>query len=252
MDQYSSHHEECPKYPVECPNHCEVGHVKREEISRHLEECPLAIVECPYAAVGCESVVRRKEEMEHVMGSVGQHMEYNKNGILANQNRLDVKEQEMENVKQDLQATKDKLIAKEQELDDVKRDLQATRDRLDSKEQAMMSINKDLQNKLKTAITEKGRELDEVRKNADENNKMIQQLKDKLGGTEQSLQHQLKVNTQLQLQVETISNSTWLLKLNHLTNSSNEVVPVVIKLAKFKKYKYCEVVYSSGFYTRDQ
>ena len=57
----SSHQEECPKYPVECPNHCEAGHVRREEMSRHLEECPLAIVECPYAAVGCESVVRRKE-----------------------------------------------------------------------------------------------------------------------------------------------------------------------------------------------
>ena len=110
----SSHCEESPKYPVECPNHCEVGHVRREEVSGHLEECPLAIVECPYAAVGCESVVRRKEEMEHVMRSVGQHMEYNKNAILANQTefqkRLDVKEQEMENVKQDLQATKDKLI----------------------------------------------------------------------------------------------------------------------------------------------
>ena len=233
----SSHHEECPKYPVECPNHCEVGHVRREEIRGHLEECPLAIVECPYAAVGCESVVRRKEETEHVMGSVGQHMEYNKNVILANQNRLDVEEQELENVKEDLQVTKDKLITKEQELEDVKRDLV-------TKEQTMVSINKDLQDtkdklelsqfQLKTAITEKGRELDEVRKNAEENNKtlqkMIQQLKDKLEGTEQSLQHQLKVNTQLQLRVETIFNSTWSLQLNYLANSGNEVVPVVIKL----------------------
>ena len=183
----SSHREECPKYPVECPNHCEIGHMRREEISGHLEECPLAIVECPYAAVGCESVVRRKEEMEHVMGSIGQHMEYNKNAILANQNefrkRLDVKEQEMENVKQDLRA---KLIAKERELDDIKRDLQATRDRLDAKEKAMTSINKDLQDtkdklkqsqemqsQLKTAITEKGRELDEVRKNNTEENKKL-------------------------------------------------------------------------------
>ena len=275
----SSHHEECPKYPVECPNHCEVGHVRREEISGHLEECPLAIVECPYAAVGCESVVRRKEKMEHVMGSVGQHMEYNKNAILANQNefqkRLDVKEQEIGNVKQDLRT-------KEQELDDIKKDLQATksrldikeqelRDRLNTKEQAMVSINKDLQDtkdklkqsqeiqsQLKTAITEKGRELDEVRKDAEENNKtlqknekMIQQLKDKLEGTEQSLQHQLKVNTQLQLQVETIFNFTWPLQLHHLANSGNEVVPVVIKLAEFKKYKNTEDVHFTGFYTRD-
>ena len=316
----SSHHEECPKYPVECPNHCEVGHVRREEISGHLEECPLAIVACPYAAVGCESVVRRKEEMEHVMGSVGQHMEYNKNFVLANQNRVNV---EMENVRQDLQVTKDKLITKEQELEDVKRDLvtreqtmvsinkdlqdtkdkleqsqsqlkttitekgreldevrknaeesikalqvihgafqkrldvkeqeienvkqnlqtkeqelenvkrdlQATRDRLDTKmEQVMIEMNKqsqEMQSQLKTTTAEKGRELDEVRKNAEENNKSLRkmiQLKDKLEGTEQSLQHQLKVNTQLQLQVETISNSTWPLQLNYLGISGNEVI----------------------------
>ena len=279
----SSHHEECPKYPVECPNHCEVGHVGREEINGHLEECPLAIVECPYAAMGCESVVRRKEEMEHVMGSVEQHMEYNKNAILANQNeflkRFGVKEEELENVKQDLdnikrdlQATRDKLNTKEQAMMSINKDLQTTSDRLDAKETELQSTKRDLevtkqtmmkdlqdkhkqsqemQSQLKTAITEKGRELDEVRKNAEENNKMIQQLKDKLEGTEQSLQHQLKVNTQLQLQVEMIFNSTWLLQLNQLANSGNEVVPIVIKLAEFKKYKYCEAVYSSGFYTRD-
>ena len=264
----SSHHEECPKYPVECPNHCEVGHVRREEINGHLEECSLAIVECPYAAVGCESVVRRREEMEHVMGSVGQHMEYNKNAILANQNRLDVEEQEMKNLKQDLRATKDKLIAKEQELDDITRNLQATRDRLDTKEQTMVSINKDLQDtkdklkqsqemqyQLKTTITEKGKELDEVKKNAEENKKIIQQLKDKLEGTEQSLQHQLMVNAQLKLQIEMISkfiNFTWPLQLNYLAKSSNEVVPVVIKLVGFEKYDNNEAFYSAGFYTRDE
>lgn len=201
----SSHHEECPKYPVECPNHCEVGHVRREEISGHVEECPLAIVKCPYAAVGCESVVRRKEEMEHVTGSVGQHMEYNKNVILTNQNRLDVQEQEMENLKKDLRVTKDKLVAKERELDDIKRDL----------------------------------------------HKDLQQLKDKLEGTEQSLQHQLKVNTKLQSQVEIIFNSTWSLQLIYLANSGNEIVPVVIKLAEFKKYKNGQSIYSTGFYTRN-
>ena len=276
----SSHHEECPKYPVECPNNCEVGHVRREEISGHLIECPLAIVECPYAAVGCESVVRRKEEMEHVMGSVGQHMEYNKNAILDTQNklgrirsaindRLDSKERELENVKRDLkdakkelQATRSRLFIKEQELENIKRDLQATRDRLDTKEQAMLSINKDLedtkdqlkqsQSQLKTAITEKGRELDEVRKNAEENKKalqeMMQQQKDKL---EQSLQHQRKVNSQLQLQVEIIFNATWPLQLNYLAVSGNDIVPVIIKLKEFEKHKFLNFFQCPEFYTRD-
>ena len=94
-----------------------------------------------------------------------------------------------------------------------------------------------------------------MRKNAEENNKslqkMMQQLMDKLEGTERSLQHQLKVNTQLQLQVETICKSNWSWQLYQLANSSNEVVPVVIKLVEFKKYKNMEGVDSTGFYTRD-
>ena len=220
----SSHQEECPKYPVECPNHCEAGHVRREEISRHLEECPLAIVECPYAAVDCESVVRRKEQMEHVMGSVEQHMQYNKDAILINQKEF----QKM-------------LDAKEQELKIVKKDLQDTKEKLKE--------SQEIQSQLKTAI-------DEVRRNAEENHKtlqgVVQQLTDKLEGTEQSLHHQLKVNAQLQLQVDTIFSATWPLQLNHLANSGNEVVPVVIKLAEFEKYKHNEVFNSTEFYTRDR
>ena len=80
---------------------------------------------------------------------------------------------------------------------------------------------------------------------------MIQQLKDKLEGTEQSLQHQLKVNTQLQLQVETIFSSNWSLQLNYLANSGNEVIPVVIKLSEFEKYKDGQFIELAGFYTSD-
>ena len=48
-----------------------------------------------------------------------------------------------------------------------------------------------------------------------------------------------------------IFNSTWPLQLNYLANSCNEVVPVVIKLAEFKKYKNNQFIHSTGFSTRD-
>ena len=66
-----SHQEECPKYPVECPNHCEIGHVRREEMSGHLEECPLAVTKCLF---GCEGVLRA-HTMEHMKQAVTSHME---------------------------------------------------------------------------------------------------------------------------------------------------------------------------------
>ena len=259
----SSHQEECPKYPVECPNHCEVGHVRREEISRHLEECPLAIVECPYAAVGCESVVRRKEQMEHVMGSVEQHMQYNKNAILDTQSELerikiatnDRLDRELESVRRDLkdakkelETNKNKLFTKERELENIKIDLQDTKEKLKE--------SQEIQSQLKTAIDEKGRELNEVRKNAEKNHKtlqgVVQQLKDKLEGNEQSLHHQIKINAQLQLQVDTIFSVSWPLRLNYLANSGNKVVPVVIRLAEFEEYKRSEIFNSTGFYTSNR
>jgi len=231
--------------------------------------------------VGCESVVRRREEMEHVMGSVGQHMEYNMNAILDTQNelwhirrdlqntrnRLSVKEQELQRTQRDLLVTKNKIDTREQELENIKRDLQDTKDRLDAKEQAMVDMRKDLQDtrdklkesqsQLKMAITDKGREMDEVKKNTSKSNRvlqgMVQQLKDRLEGTEQSLQNQLKVNTQLQLQVETIFNSNWSLQLNYLVNSGNKVAPVIIKLTEFEKCKKNETCWHSpGFYTMDE
>ena len=220
-------------------------------------------MECPYAAVGCESVVRRKEQTEHVMGSVEQHMQYNKNAILDTQSELernkiatnDRLDRELESVRRDLkdaekelEANKSKLFTKEIELENVKKDLQDTKEKLKE--------SQEIQSQLKTAIDGKGRELDEVRKNAEENHKtlqgVVQQLKDKLEGTEQSLHHQIKVNTQLQLQVDTIFSATWPLRLNHLANSGNEVVPVVIRLAEFEKHmKTMEQFITTGFYTRD-
>ena len=69
----SSHCEECPKYPVECPNHCEVGCVRREEISIHLEECPLAVIKCLF---GCEETLTRGSMMTHMREAITVHMEH--------------------------------------------------------------------------------------------------------------------------------------------------------------------------------
>ena len=132
----------------------------------------------------------------------------------------------------------------------IKRNLQATGD---SQKQAIMSTNgEDVQNTIdrqSEEIQSLKRELDEVRKNAEENKQMIQQLKDKLEKTEQSLRDQLKVNTESILQVKTIFNSPWLFWLYCNANSGNEVVPVVIKLAEFQKYEKGQSIDLTGFYT---
>ncbi|XP_065908808.1 TNF receptor-associated factor 2-like [Dysidea avara] len=40
------HKELCPKFPLPCPNKCDVGSVPRQDITEHRKMCPLEEVEC--------------------------------------------------------------------------------------------------------------------------------------------------------------------------------------------------------------
>ena len=102
-----SHQEDCPKYPMECPNHCEVGHVRREEMSVHLEECPLAIVKCPFAVVGCDSVVRRKDITNHLETTTTLHMDHMLENITYLSTEVHTTQELLEQMINKLQGTAD-------------------------------------------------------------------------------------------------------------------------------------------------
>lgn len=202
-------------------------------------------------------------------------MEYNKTAILDLQNelesvkeksqnmsdRLDTKDRELQSIKSDLEITKSRLDGREQELENIKRELRTTKERSNFKEQAMVNIKRefqerfkisqDVQSQLKMAITEKEREMDEMRKNTAQNiqtlNEMMQKLKNKLEETERSLQHQLDITTPL---FESVFGSKWCMELNSLANSGDYTLPVVFKLTGFEKYKKSSGNWDSpGFYT---
>ena len=59
------HKEECPKFPVNCPNKCEVGSIPREAIVVHRQECPLEVIECKYYNIGCRNTMARKDLCKH-------------------------------------------------------------------------------------------------------------------------------------------------------------------------------------------
>ena len=41
------HYDECPNYPLDCPNTCGGRGIKRAKMSQHRSKCPLEPVECP-------------------------------------------------------------------------------------------------------------------------------------------------------------------------------------------------------------
>ena len=65
------HYSQCSKYPVACPNACEVVKLERQELESHLQDhCPFAKVDCPFNYAGCQTRSLRKDMPRHMEDSV--------------------------------------------------------------------------------------------------------------------------------------------------------------------------------------
>ena len=61
------HYPQCGKYPVSCPNDCDVSKIERQDLESHLkDQCPLEQVDCPFHYAGCETQLPRKDMPEHM------------------------------------------------------------------------------------------------------------------------------------------------------------------------------------------
>ena len=66
-DVVGVHIPQCGKYPVACPNDCNVYKMERQDLEGHLrDKCPLALVDCPFNYAGCETQLPRKDMPEHM------------------------------------------------------------------------------------------------------------------------------------------------------------------------------------------
>ena len=70
----NEHVPKCTKYPVLCPNYCEIGSVSRCNLEAHLTVCPLQPVACQYAEVGCNVKVPRRDLAHHMEEEQMQHL----------------------------------------------------------------------------------------------------------------------------------------------------------------------------------
>ena len=72
--QEVSHYEICPEYPLECPNKCDIGAIKRKDMSTHRDKCPEEPMECPFEEAGCETKLVRRDFDDHVKTQMQQHL----------------------------------------------------------------------------------------------------------------------------------------------------------------------------------
>ena len=84
------HKEECPKFPLPCPNKCEVGSVPRKDMKAHKKECPLEMIRCEYYSVGCKRVkLAHKDFEKHDEQNMKEHLKMTKNKLADTTAQLD-------------------------------------------------------------------------------------------------------------------------------------------------------------------
>ena len=57
------HYDECPNYPLDCPNGCGVRRIKRAEMGHHRRTCPLELIDCSNR---CKKQLLRKDLDDHL------------------------------------------------------------------------------------------------------------------------------------------------------------------------------------------
>jgi len=70
----SKHYDECPHYPLPCPNKCGTTGIKRADMDNHRSRCELEPVECPFHEAGCKVNVVRKEFDSHMLANQQNHL----------------------------------------------------------------------------------------------------------------------------------------------------------------------------------
>ena len=212
---------------VYCPNKkggCEWSH-KLRALEKHLEECPQAVVECPYDIVGCQSVVRRAEKLNHLKEMAEQHMEYNLSASLGNQRELQCTKQQLKATEEELKRTQNQLEETNQSLEGVKQAMEA---KLQAKEQEIADVKKDLV-QLKEFLTVKEREIAE---NKEKHKEIVTRLDN------QSRQLENEIEKLVTVQYYTIhkNQATWSILLNTLATASEsgkQVLPVIVRMNGF-------------------
>ena len=68
------HYNECPEYPLPCPNQCNARNIKRKKLSKHRKFCPLEPLDCPFKDAGCTVRVVRKDMEQHMEKNTQQHL----------------------------------------------------------------------------------------------------------------------------------------------------------------------------------
>ena len=69
----TEHYDQCPDYPVLCPNNCSEKSYPHSQLDTHLASCPEQEVDCTFSEMGCKEKVKRRQLQQHLTTNSLQH-----------------------------------------------------------------------------------------------------------------------------------------------------------------------------------
>ena len=73
-EKISNHYDDCASYPLDCPNDCGEGKIKRKDMKGHRDSCELEPLDCPFKYVGCCDKIQRRQMDSHSSNSMQKHL----------------------------------------------------------------------------------------------------------------------------------------------------------------------------------
>ena len=169
------HYPQCGKYPIACPNGCDVDKMERQCLEDHLKDkCPLTVVDCPFHYAGCETQLPRKDMNEHIKETVT-HVTL----LAAVTQRLSIENQKLTTVMQT-------LVKENQELRESATAVTASLQELNTKYDSVVAENQQL-HKEKDKLTKKA-----IKKVSETSSGEIQHLRLQLQATIAQSQGQIE------------------------------------------------------------
>ena len=226
-DVIGVHYPQCGKYPVACPNDCDVYKIERQDLESHLrDKCPLTLVDCPFNYAGCETQLPRKDMPEHMKDTVT-HLT-----LLATvTQRLSIENQKLTKENQEL---KERALERE---DESRRSMEAVQASL----QKLMEENQELKQSTAASLQELNMKCDSVvaqNENLTELQQSIQKLEKEKKQQYQEYSHKQKIaDDKIRALKEELR-----LDLQQLINTSERLLEFRVKYTEME-------VYSPAFYT---
>ena len=119
----TQHYNECPRYPLPCPNKCGTTAIRRADMDNHRSKCELEPMECPFHEAGCNVQVVRREFDAHMSGSQQNHLLVLLGTFQETKRELNMSKKELGECQIKLEESQKQLTKCQRELGECRREL---------------------------------------------------------------------------------------------------------------------------------